>query len=146
MELMPRLEFNQEGQLTDVYIGRKFTSGVTSATCEKMHGRLLDYLAGKYELAKRKEETGVVIRRSPAGNEFYRSKDADEIMIAGIDRFRVATDKSDISLLTTFTIGSEYSPSACYIGFFVDGPKSFQRRPSGAETDSLKTEETGKGE
>jgi hypothetical protein len=132
MELMPTLDFNEDGKLTDLRIGRIYKAGVTAAQCEAIHGRLLDKLASLFGPAAHDEKgayKAMVVGRSPGGNAYHRSKSVNPVMVAGIERFRVATDGGDISLLTTFTAGSEYTDPECFIDIYVDGPKSLRRRP-----------------
>jgi hypothetical protein len=68
-------------------------------------------------------------------------------MVAGIEEFRVAADGGDISLLTTFTAGSEYTDPECFIDIYVDGPKSLRRRPlEKVEVPKAQGEENDAGE
>jgi hypothetical protein len=132
MELLPTLDFNEDGKLTDLRIGRIYKAGVTAAQCEAMHGRLLDKLTSMFGQAsqdKKGADKAMVIGRSPGGNTYHRSKSVNPVMVAGIEWFRVASDGGEISLLTTFTAGSEYTDPECFIDIYVDGPKSLRRRP-----------------
>lgn len=132
MELMPTLDFNEDGKLTDLRIGRIYKAGVTAAQCEAMHGRLLDKLTsmfGKRSYKPKGVDKAMIVRQSPGGNTYHRSKAVSPVMVAGIEDFRVAMDGGKISLLTTFTAGSEYTEPECFIDIYVDGPKSLRRRP-----------------
>jgi len=129
MELLPSLNFNEDAQLTDVYLSRVYHAGVTAKQCEAMHARLLDQLTGQFGPARFGDEKGTLARRSPGGNVYHRSPGREGIMVAGIESFRTASDGSDIALLTTYTAGSEYSEPGCYVGFYVDGPTALRRRP-----------------
>jgi len=132
MELMPTLDFNEDGKLTDLRIGRIYKAGVTAAQCEAMHGRLLDKLTsmfGQRSYEPKGADKAAVVRKSPGGNTYHRSKSVSPVMVAGIEDFRVATDGGKISLLTTFTAGSEYTDPECFIDIYVDGPKSLRRAP-----------------
>lgn len=132
MELMPTLDFNEDGKLTDLRIGRIYKASVTAAQCEAMHGRLLDKLTsmfGQRSYEQKGADKGMVVRHSPGGNTYHRSKSVTPVMVAGIEDFRVATDGGKISLLTTFTAGSEYTEPECFIDIYVDGSKSLRRRP-----------------
>lgn len=132
MELMPTLDFNEDGKLTDLRIGRIYKAAVTAAQCETMHGRLLDKLTsmfGQRSYKPKGADKAMIVRQSPGGNTYHRSKSVNPVMVAGIEDFRVATDGGEISLLTTFTAGSEYTEPECFIDIYVDGPKSLRRRP-----------------
>jgi len=132
MALVPTLDFNEDGKLTDLRIGRIYKAGVTAAQCEAMHGRLLDKLTsmfGQRSYEPKGADKAMLVRRSPGGNSYHRSKSVTPVMVAGIEDFRTATDGSKISLLTTFTAGSEYADPECFIDVYVDGPKSLRRRP-----------------
>jgi hypothetical protein len=132
MELMPTLDFNEDGKLTDLRIGRIYKAGVTAAQCEAMHGRLLDKLAsmfGQRSYEPKGADKAMVVRKSQGGNTYHRSKSVTPVMVAGIEDFRVATDGGKISLFTTYTAGSEYAEPECFIDIYVDGPKSLRRRP-----------------
>ncbi|MFL6727883.1 MAG: hypothetical protein ACJ8FS_15415 [Sphingomicrobium sp.] len=132
MELTPTLDFNEDGRLTDLRMGRIYKAGVTAAQCESMHGRLLDKLTamfGQRSYKPKGADKAMIVRRSPGGNTYHRSKSVNPIMVAGIEDFRVATDGGEISLLTNFDAGSEYTEPDCFIDIYVDGPKSLRRRP-----------------
>jgi hypothetical protein len=132
MELMPTLDFNEDGKLTDLRIGRIYKAGVTAAQCEAMHGRLLDKLTsmfGQRSYEPKGADKAMVVRTSPGGNTYHRSRSVTPVMVAGVEDFRVTTDGGKISLLTTFNAGSEYTDPECFIDVYVDGPKSLPRRP-----------------
>jgi hypothetical protein len=132
MALVPTLDFNEDGTLTDLRIGRIYKAGVTAAQCEAMHGRLLDKLTsmfGQRSYKAKGADEAMVIRRSPGGNTYHRSTSVAPVMVAGIEDFRVAADGGKISLFTTFTAGTEYSEPECFIDIYVDGPKSLRRAP-----------------
>jgi hypothetical protein len=132
MALEPTLHFNEDGKLTDLRIGRIYKAGVTAAQCEAMHGRLLDKLTsmfGQRSYEPKGADKAMVLRQSPGGNTYHRSKSVSPVMVAGVEDFRVATDGGKISLLTTFTAGSEYAEPECFIDIYVDGPKSLHRAP-----------------
>jgi hypothetical protein len=150
MELMPTLDFNEDGKLTDLRIGRIYKAGVTAAQCEAMHGRLLDKLTsmfGQRSYKPKGADKAMIVRQSPGGNTYHRSKSVNPVMVAGIEEFRVAADGGDISLLTTFTAGSEYTDPECFIDIYVDGPKSLRRRPlEKVEVPKAQGEENDAGE
>jgi hypothetical protein len=132
MALVPTLHFNEDGKLTDLRVGRIYKAGVTAAQCEAMHGRLLDKLTsmlGQRSYEPKGADKAMVVRQSPGGNTYHRSKAVTPVMVAGVEDFRVATDGGKISLLTTFTAGSEYTEPECFIDIYVDGPKSLHRAP-----------------
>jgi hypothetical protein len=132
MELLPTLEFNEDGKLTDLRIGRIYEAGVTAAQCEAIHGRLLDKLTsifGQRSYKPKGADKAMIVRQSRGGNTYHRSKSVNPVMVAGTEEFRVASDGGDISLLTTFTAGSEYTGPECFTDIYVDGPQSLRRRP-----------------
>jgi hypothetical protein len=144
MELLPTLDFNEDAQLTDLRMGRIYKADVTARQCEAMHARLLDKLTTMFGQA-RTDKNGAAMR-SPGGNLYHRSKEVSPVMVAGIERFRTASDGSEISLLTTFTAGSApYTEPECFIDIYVDGPKSLRRRPP-EKAEQPKADQDGEGD
>ena len=129
MELLPSLEFNEDGKLTSLNMDRIYRAGVTPDQCEAIHARLLDKLTLTYGQGKIEGSKNLFLKNSPAKNLYYRTKGSGGVIVYDNIRFRIATDSSNIVLLTVFVAGSEYSDSSCYTGFLVDGPKSLHRRP-----------------
>jgi len=127
MALLPNLEFNEAGQLTDVDLLRTFKAAVTASKCEAIHGRLVDALYDKVGPSSFRPQKGALVRRSPGGHEYFRSN-SDDVMVAEAE-FRKATDGSMITLLTTFTAGSQYTNAECRPGIYIQGPKALPRRP-----------------
>ena len=130
MELFPSLEFNEDGQLTSLNMDRIYHAAVTSDQCEAIHARLLDKLTSNFGAGKLSEGKNLVLKKSPENNPYYRTKRNGTVIVYDNVKFRIASDGSNVVLLTVFTDGSEYTDSACFTGFLVDGPKSLRRRPS----------------
>lgn len=130
MQLLPNLNFNQEGKLTDIDLRGDYRAGVTPAQCEAMHVRLLDHLVAQYRRTSLSKDQSINLKKSARGNVYHVGSSSDIVIVYGFERFRTASDGSHVSLLTTFTAGSEYSQPRCEPSLYVNGPKSIVRAPA----------------
>jgi hypothetical protein len=129
VSLLPRVQFNLDGVITDVELAKSLKS-MTPAQCEGAHGRVLDQLIKDWGNRKTdSSKADSLLRKSPGGTTFGRTKGLEGIFVMDIERFNKLPDGREISLLTTYIPKSEYSPSRCDIGVYFDGPKNLARAP-----------------
>lgn len=128
MALVPKLLFNQNAELTDLDLERRYEAGVTSVQCERIHQQLVDSLTVKYGAAESDKNQTVPAIKTGAGNPYYKSGE-DKVLVLGSGPYAKSVAGTEVSLLTVFIGGSEYTKANCTPMIRFRGPKSLKRMP-----------------